>query len=120
LSFLAATSHSDVMDDDQKDITRETPVQARPGDHYGQHEPTDAISVSDTQSDRAGDRTQDLPAMSQNRADVSEKIEGVLVQTRADVTGHDDVDARALLAERLGQAGIALTSDEFDEIARRL
>ncbi|MFS0866427.1 hypothetical protein AB3M83_03710 [Microbacterium sp. 179-B 1A2 NHS] len=98
----------------------ETTSAGRPGDHYGQDGGSDAISVSDSQSDHAGESTQDRPGMSQNDADASQKIEGVLVQTRADIAGHDDVDGPKMLAERLEQAGISMSSDEFDAVAARL
>ncbi len=58
--------------------------------------------------------------MSQNDANASQKVEGILVQTRADLAGRDDVDPRAILVQRLSDAGLALSDDEVDSLAARL
>lgn len=109
---MIMTEHTDAAD--------RTPEGARAGDHYGQDGGREEIAATDTQKGRSGEATQDLPAMSQNDADVSQKTEGILVQTQADIAGHDDVDGRQILITRLGEAGISLSSDELDALASRL
>lgn len=105
---------------DAPDANDPTTPAGRAGDHHGQGGGTDAISVSDSQADHAGEWTQDHPGMSQNDADASQKIEGLIVQTRADIAGHDDADGAQILTERLSQAGIAVTPEALDALVARL
>ena len=97
-----------------------TPDAGRSGDHYGQNDGGEELTVGEAQQSHRGERVQDHPNMSQNDADVSQKAQGILVQTQADIAGHDGMDGRALLAERLQQAGIALADDEFEALVARL
>lgn len=92
----------------------------RTGDHHGQDGGREEIWAGDVQRGTAGDPAQTAPMMSQNDAGAGQKIEGILVQTRADVAGHDDVDPRSILAQRLKEAGIAVTDEEFEAVAVRL
>ncbi|WP_394279510.1 hypothetical protein [Microbacterium sp.] len=66
------------------------------------------------------DTTQDGPAMTQHPAGVDDKVEGIIVQTRADLAENREIDARAVLVERLAQAGLSLSDAEVDAAASRL
>jgi hypothetical protein len=67
---------------------------------------------------RTGDVVQTEPAMDMNETTTSEKIDGIVVQTRAD-HGIDGPERIAeVLRQRLSQAGIDLTDDQIDELAQ--
>ncbi|MFJ6678443.1 hypothetical protein ACIQLK_04855 [Microbacterium sp. NPDC091382] len=77
--------------------------------------------MSDPQdAGRPGEPIQSEPAMSQNPADVAQKVDGIVVQTRADLAGQDGVDGASVLARRLSDAGIDLTDDEMAAAVARV
>ncbi|MDJ1114571.1 hypothetical protein [Microbacterium dauci] len=88
-------------------------------DHHGEDGRRDAVWAGSTQEGREQRATQDLPAMSQHPADVSDKIDGVVAQTRADAAGHENFDVRRVLVERLAQAGIEVDDAQLDDLAAR-
>ena len=67
-----------------------------------------------------GEVVQNEPAMSQNDADAGQKLDGIIVQTRADRAGQDGVDPENVLAQRLSDAGISLSDDEMAAAVARL
>ena len=58
--------------------------------------------------------TQDQPMQDGNHATDDEKVRGVIGQVRADVGLGNVDDARTLLEQRLGDAGLELPADEFE------
>ncbi|MCU1439528.1 MAG: hypothetical protein JWP85_525 [Rhodoglobus sp.] len=72
-------------------------------------------------SDDSTSRDQSAP-IEDGSDDASDKdrIEGILEQTRADVAqGHVD-NVRDALAQRLGDAGMEVSRDEFEELLARV
>lgn len=67
---------------------------------------------------RTGDVVQTEPAMDMNETSTSEKIDGIVVQTRADhaADGHDRIVE--VLKQRLDQAGIEMSDDEIARLAK--
>ena len=77
--------------------------------------------MSDAQdAGHAGDAVQAEPAMSVNPADAGQKLDGIIAQTRADLQGHDSVDPRNVLAQRLTDAGLSLSDDEMAAALARI
>ena len=77
--------------------------------------------MSDPQdAGRPGEAVQAEPAMSQNPADAVQKLDGIIVQTRADMVGQDGLDGASVLAQRLRDAGIDLSDDEMAAAVARL
>jgi hypothetical protein len=64
--------------------------------------------------------TQDGPRLDQNERTDSERIDGILVQTRADLSGADVATVEKSLRTRLSDAGFALDDDEIAALARDL
>ncbi|MDO8383319.1 MAG: hypothetical protein Q7T17_10115 [Microbacterium sp.] len=66
---------------------------------------------------RTGDVVQTEPAMDMNDTSTAEKIDGIVVQTRADqaVVGQDRMFE--ILKQRLDQAGIEMSDDEIAKLA---
>jgi len=67
---------------------------------------------------RTGDVVQTEPAMDMNDTSTAEKIDGIVVQTRADqaVVGQDRMFE--ILKQRLDQAGIEMSDDEIVQLAK--
>lgn len=62
------------------------------------------------------DETQDEPVLDQNTATEQERLDGLIAQLRADVTGEDTATVEAAVRRRLSDTGI-----EADEaLVRRL
>lgn len=77
--------------------------------------------MSDPQdAGRPGEAVQSEPAMSQNPADATQKLDGIVVQTRADLAGQDGLDGASVLAQRLKDAGIDLSDDEMAAAVARV
>lgn len=70
-------------------------------------------------ADRA-DATQDAPLMKQNDPTIDEALEGIAVQTRADVERSPNVQARELLRQRLQETGITVDDATFEELLHRV
>jgi hypothetical protein len=60
--------------------------------------------------------TQDQPMQDGNHATNDEKVQGVIGQVRADVELGNVDDARTLLLQRLGDAGLELPDEEFEKV----
>lgn len=75
-------------------------------------------AVHDSPIVRTGDVVQTEPAMDMNDTSTSEKIDGIVAQTRADhaADGHDRIIA--VLKQRLDQAGIEMSDDEIVQLAK--
>lgn len=61
---------------------------------------------------------QDATALDHHDTSTRERIEGIRGQTRQDMLGHDRGEIRDLLADRFRDAGIELSDDELDAMAR--
>lgn len=92
----------------------------RPGDHHGDSNNADGLTVGDAQHAHAHDRTQDGPMMAQNAASAEQKLQGIYVQTEVDIAGRDDLDVRKLLTDRIEQAGLSVAAEDIDAMAARL
>jgi len=92
-------------------------------DHHGQDEGRDTLSAGEAQRTPGGlgtEQEQRLPAMAQNDASETDKVSGIVVQTRADV-GTEPVDRIAeVLRQRLEQSGIDLPDSDIEELARQV
>lgn len=64
--------------------------------------------------------TQDGPRLDQNERTDSERLDGILVQTRADLPGADSATIEKALRTRLSDAGFALGDEEISALARDL
>jgi hypothetical protein len=53
-------------------------------------------------------------------ASAQDRIDGIVEQTRADVAQGHVGDVRDTLAQRLGDAGMEVSRDEFEELLARL
>lgn len=66
---------------------------------------------------RAGDDVQTQPAMDMNDTTTSEKIDGIVVQTRADHAADGPDRIAEVLRQRFADAGIAVSDDEVSRLA---
>jgi hypothetical protein len=64
------------------------------------------------------DAVQSEPAMDMNQTTTTEKIDGIVAQTRADHIADGPERIVEVLRQRLSEAGIDLTDDEIAERAR--
>jgi hypothetical protein len=89
-------------------------------DHHGHDDGRETLTAGEAQRAQAGDATQSAPAMSQNNAPDGDKIEGIVAQTRQDVShlGHERIVQ--VLTQRFAQTGIDLSESEIDDLARRV
>lgn len=71
-------------------------------------------------SDAVPGRTQDGPVLAQNQATELERLDGIVVQTRADLAGADVATVERSLRRRLSDAGIELAEGEIEALARDL
>ncbi|ANJ27105.1 hypothetical protein [Agromyces aureus] len=62
---------------------------------------------------------QDAPLMEQNDRTVDDALDGIVVQTQADLSRSPGLNARELLAQRLDDAGIVLDEGRFEDLLRR-
>lgn len=85
-------------------------------DHHGQDDADGTLSGGQTQHEMSGPE-QDQPILAQNNAPDSEKIAGIVSQTRIDAADQSDDQVRHILAQRLEQAGIEADDDELDRLA---
>ena len=92
----------------------------RPGDHHGDSARAEGLTVGDAQHGNPHARTQDAPGMAQNSASAEQKLQGVYVQTEADIAGRPDLDVRKLLTDRIDQAGLSASAEEIDAMVARL
>jgi hypothetical protein len=60
------------------------------------------------------------PALAQNETTENERLDGVVVQTRADLGGQDAETIEQALRSRLSDVGIAMDDDEIAALARDL
>lgn len=84
-------------------------------DHHGQDDADGTLSGGQTQHEMTGPE-QDQPILAQNNAPDSEKIAGIVEQTRTDVAGHPAERVRDILAQRFEQAGIQIDDAELDRL----
>lgn len=92
------------------------------GDHHGQDQGRDTLTVSEAQREGGLDEAQEqrLPAMSQNNASEIDKVAGIVSQTRNDLAGTEPERVPEVLRQRLEQAGIDLPDAEIQELARQI
>jgi hypothetical protein len=64
--------------------------------------------------------TQDAPRLDQNERTDSERLDGILVQTRADLSGADAATIEKSLRTRLAEAGFTFGDDEIAALVRDL
>lgn len=92
-------------------------------DHHGQDEGRDTLTAGEAQRMPGGlgtEQEQRLPAMAQNDASMTEKVSGIVAQTRADV-GTEPLERIAdVLGQRLEQAGIDLPDADIQELAHQV
>ncbi|GAA3642385.1 hypothetical protein GCM10022200_27730 [Microbacterium awajiense] len=82
-------------------------------DHHGQDDADGTLSGGQTQHEMDGSE-QDQPILAQNNAPDSEKIAGIVAQTRIDAADQEHESVRHILAQRLEQAGVQVEDDELD------
>jgi hypothetical protein len=103
--------------------TQEQSPQAQ-GGHQGQDGGRDTLTAGQSQHEAGlgAEQEQRLPAMSQNNASESEKVSGIVAQTRSDLAATHPEPERVVevLSQRLSQAGIELPDQEIQELARRI
>ncbi|MFF2369197.1 hypothetical protein [Agromyces sp. NPDC058110] len=63
--------------------------------------------------------TQDAPLLEQNDRTVEDVLDGIVVQTRADLTRSPQLDPRELLRDRLSDTGAAVDEDTFEVLVQR-
>ncbi|KZE88712.1 hypothetical protein [Microbacterium sp. TNHR37B] len=68
----------------------------------------------------AASGAQTEPALAQNETTEDERLDGVVVQTRADLGGQDAATIEQALRSRLNDAGISMDDDEIAALARDL
>jgi len=68
----------------------------------------------------SGSGTQDGPVLAQNDPTELERLDGIVVQTRADLAGEDVAVVEKSLRRRLDDAGIVLEEEEIEALARDL
>jgi hypothetical protein len=78
----------------------------------------DRDAAHDSPIVRTGDVVQSGPAMDMNDTSTSEKIDGIVAQTRADHAADGPERIAEVLRQRLSQAGIDLTDDEITELSQ--
>lgn len=64
--------------------------------------------------------TQDEPRLDQNETSETDKIAGIVVQTRADVGTESEERIRDVLAQRLSDAGLSLSDADIDDLAHQV
>lgn len=74
----------------------------------------------DARSDDGSNPVQDEPIMDQNDASTRSKWEGIITQTRADLSRHSVDDIREALAQRLSDAQLTVPAGELDRVAAEL
>jgi hypothetical protein len=92
-------------------------------DHHGQDGGRDTLTVGEAQRTPGAlgtEQEQRLPAMAQNDASETDKVSGIVVQTRSDV-GTEPLERIAdVLRQRLEQSGIDLPDSDIEELARQV
>jgi len=92
-------------------------------DHHGQDGARDTMSAGEAQRTPGAlgtEQEQRLPAMAQNNASETEKVSGIVAQTRQDV-GTEPLERIAdVLRQRLGDAGVDLPDSDVQELARQV
>ncbi len=78
----------------------------------------DRDAAHDSPIVRTGDAVQNAPAMDMNDTTTSERVDGIVAQTRADHASDGTERIAEVLRQRLSQAGIDLTDDEVAELAQ--
>ena len=77
-----------------------------------EHAAADRDEAHDSPIVRTGDVVQSEPAMDMNDTTTTEKIDGIVAQTRADHPGAEPERLAEVLRQRLADAQIDLTDDE--------
>ncbi|GAA1953750.1 hypothetical protein [Agromyces allii] len=72
-----------------------------------------------TEHSEESETVRDTPVMEQNDRTIDEALDGIVVQTRADLTQSPGLQARELLRQRLEDAGISVGEDRLEELVRR-
>jgi len=88
------------------------------GDPAYEKASADRDAAHDSPIVRTGDVVQNEPAMDMNDTSTSEKVDGIVAQTRADHAADGPERIAEVLRQRLSEAGIDLTDDEIAELAR--
>ncbi len=88
------------------------------GDVQHEKAAADLDEAHDSPIVRTGDEVQTEPAMDMHDTTTSEKIDGIVVQTRADHAADGPERIAEVLRQRLAQAGIDLSDDEVSRLAQ--
>lgn len=89
-----------------------------PGGNHPDKGGTWSGPVSDDTASAPG--TQDGPVQDMNAPTVDEKIEGIIAQSRVDLSAHGDQDVELLVRRRLEDAGIPATDDDVARIVTQV
>ncbi|MDZ8171707.1 hypothetical protein [Microbacterium xanthum] len=92
------------------------------GNHLGHDGGRDTLSAAEAQrGDGLGERgEQTLPAMSENNAAASDKLDGVVAQMRADLAGESVATVEHALRGRIEQTGLEVSDARFDDLVKRI
>jgi hypothetical protein len=78
-----------------------------------------ATGQQDAGKAASSESVQDEPVLEQNNASTSDKLDGIVAQTRVDLGDESHERYEEVLRQRLSDAGIAQTDAEVSELARR-
>lgn len=126
-SDTAGVKPRDGADDDPGDLEQEKrlaePDGPRDDEADGVAHHLDRVTRRDAENpgravDDAG--TQHRPRLAQNAASEEEELEGIIAQSRADLSEGSPERIVELLRQRLDDAGIARDDDQIVELARRV
>lgn len=78
------------------------------------------VGTRDESAAHPGERTQTGPREAQNFASEDDKIDGILLQTQADLPHATAERTADVIAQRLHDAGIARSRQEIEQLAARI
>ncbi|MEN2738330.1 hypothetical protein ABCS02_11110 [Microbacterium sp. X-17] len=67
-----------------------------------------------------GSITRHLPRLAQNASTLQEEIDGIVIQTHADLDGASPRRLRSVLVQRLVDAGLHLSDEDVDALVGRM
>jgi len=124
----AADGRMEAGDTPDTDVEQERRL-SEPGLHRADEDPGAArrnrrVAERDAGEDaslaRASRGAQHLPRLAQNAPTQDEEIEGIMIQTQADLVGAPGERAREVLVQRLADAGLHLADDDLDALVGRI
>ena len=113
-----STGEADTRSTDAPSPMGETPD----GHHYGHDGGRDTMTVDQAQRSGALDERgeQSRPAMSENNASASEKLDGLVEQMRADLAGEPIATVEHAVRGRVAQAGLDVSDADIAALSRRI